>query len=208
MMLLARKVDHRRWLHAVPRHQPGPSADALTRDLQTRDDKLSCWAVDGSTEEIAIAIASTRDSVSYVDLALVATEDIDNLGISWEWSLGKTPYAPVRDRHCDLINLSARAVTRLADHFHENRNGIKRLREGDVRALLIATIGEGHLEIKQIKTSLLTSLATRLCKMDDPNPAALTAVLEEVQRRVEAGDLGRETLDARVAERIGDGAGG
>lgn len=204
-MLLARGVHRPRWLRDVPGDPPGPCADALTHDLQTKSDTLSWWAVDGSEEEIVIAIASTRDSVSNVDLAIVNTDDIDALNITWERSSADIPYAPARDRHYDLINLSAAAVGRLAGHLHENRDGIERLREKEVRDLLIATIGEGHLELEEINASLLSSLATRLCKMDNPDNAVLTAVLAEVQRRVEAGNLSREELDTRVAERIGDG---
>lgn len=163
---------------------------------------LSWWEVGDAREEVAIAIASTRDSVSPVDLAIVDTGDITTLGISWRKSNADTPYAPARDRHYDLFNLSAAAVFRLAEHLYGNRERIERLRMVEVRDLLSGAIERERLDLAEVSAPLLASLATRLSAPENPNPAALTAVLAELRRRVEAGALSREALDQRIRQRL------
>lgn len=203
-MLLARAVERPRWLRRTPAGATGPCADALTRDLQTKSDRLSWWVVDDAKEEVAIAIASSRHHISNVDLAIVSSEEFDKLDISWDRSSGDTPYVAANERHCDLINLSATAIARLANHLHSQREAIERVREGEVREMLIAAIGRGNINLERVRDSLLSSLATRLCSMDDSDPSALTAVLEEVRSRVEAGDLNAQALHEKVNERIAE----
>ena len=201
-MKLARRVNRPTWLRKTPGGAPGPSADALTSDLATSSNRLSWWVVDESRDDIAIAIASGRDSISHVDLAILAVEDVEGLDISWEMTNGETPYALANDQHCDFRNLSAQALGRLADHVHANAKAIERIRESHVRDLLIAAIGQGHLDPGRLRCQLLASLAKRLCAVQNPNDAALAAVLRDVKKRVTAGVLEAEALDARVRTRI------
>ena len=201
-MELARRVSLRTWLRDAPDGSPGPCADALTSDLTTSSDKQSWWVADDSRDEIAIAIASTRDTLSNVDLAILATEEIESLAISWERTRGETPYALANELHCDLLNLSAQALGRLADRVHARREAIERIRQSTVRDLLVAAIGRGQLDPAQLRPQLLISLAKRLCTMQQPDDAALAAVIREVRNRETAGTLDPEALDPRVRARM------
>ena len=201
-MELARRVNRPTWLREAPDGSPGPCADVLMNDLATSSGRQSWWVVDHGKEDIAVAIASGRDQLSNVDLAIVATEELERLKILWERTNAETLYALANDRHCDLFSLSARAVCRLADRLYEFREAIERIREREVRDLLIAAIGRGDLELTGLRATLLSSLAKRLCVMQDPNDAALIAVIADVKQRVEAGNLDQGDLDPTVRERI------
>ena len=80
-MELARRVNRPTWLREAPDGSPGPCADVLMNDLATSSGRQSWWVVDHGKEDIAVAIASGRDQLSNVDLAIVATEELERLKI-------------------------------------------------------------------------------------------------------------------------------
>lgn len=200
-MRLARRVRLSRWERELPDGRPGPCADALTKDLETSSDTLSCWEVDNTPEEIAVAIASTRDNICKVDLAIVTSEEVEELGIPFRRTGGTTPYAFANDRHYNLFNLSASTLSRLAILLYEHRRGFARFERQEVRDLLIAAIGNGRLDPETLpKGSLVSSLAKQLCTMENPDGVAQAAVVGDVKRRVQDGTLSMEDLHERVRD--------
>ena len=200
-MLLARNVRNGRWTRSVSTGAVGPCADALTRDLETNNDKMSWWIAD-NPEIIATAIASTREAIANVDLALVDETDLGRLRITWEPTTGKTPYGAANEHHCDLLNLSADSVARLAKHIHSVRNEIARFSRGEMVSLLTKAIERDELRLEQLKARLVCSLAKRVCRPDHAGGSSRDAVLAELSRRLVDGSIDDEIvaeIDSNVA---------
>ena len=193
-MLIARNIRKGRWDREAPDGVSGPCADALTKDLATQSDKMSWWIADESTERIATAIASTRESISNVDLAIVEIDDIKRLNIAWEFTKGKTPYPAANDQHCDLFNLSAYSVACLAEHVHSVRDHITRFREDKILSLLKAAIESSELDVSKVGAKLVCSLAKKVCGSEHAEGGAKHAILVELRRRLDDGTIDDDLL--------------
>jgi hypothetical protein len=160
---ILRKVRKARW-HKHPTIEWLPKGelqgDALS-DLGTLGGALSVWIVhddNSNLEEVATAVASTGDSFSNFDYALLKIEDLELLGIKQADVKGETPYEAVNHWHRDLIQLTAGAVFRLATSI-SNAENFKRLPEKRVRQLLEEAAKEGRINFNKLSPSLATKLA-------------------------------------------------
>ena len=137
-------------------------ADALG-DLKTTSNTLSVWRVyedESNLQEVILALASTRQSVSNYDYALIGDGTIAELGISLNDSPGDTLVASVNALHCDLVRLEASQVYQLAVAICANGK-IDFMSEKSVGKLLAQGFQSGMVQANEINPSLRVSLTKR-----------------------------------------------
>lgn len=84
------------------------SADAITNDLKTTDNKLSLWEIENlnQLEDVALAIATTRNEKKDFLIVAINKEDIE-LDFDLEKdNLGDTAYTKYKESHYDLMQLT------------------------------------------------------------------------------------------------------
>lgn len=113
MTLLLRKIDKRaRWLKDDEAKQLLASGDVPSDplgDLNTSGNKLSVWTVNSdksNIDQIASAIASTRQRPADFSFIIFRLEDITSLGIEHENVPGNTQHTLANRWHVDLIKLT------------------------------------------------------------------------------------------------------
>ncbi|MXY00658.1 MAG: hypothetical protein F4Y67_07545 [Chloroflexi bacterium] len=108
-MFLARKFSNAKWFSnsGAPFHPI--SADAVTSDLRTQDNKLSFWECatenEQSLREVVLAITSNYRQLDKCYVVWIEIEKANALGIELVQSPGNTPVRDLVNRHMDMCQL-------------------------------------------------------------------------------------------------------
>lgn len=170
-MFIARKITLAKW---NPNEELAPgeiSADAVTADLRTQDNKLSFWRCGNGSQteigEVALAMAATGNRVDKIELAWIPEDDLRADGQLWLDTEGRTPVEQLASRHLDVCRLDyvrlGKIAHRVADAIKEGR--FERLKKERVLDILVAAIQQRRLELNDLKDKVRAevnkSLATR-----------------------------------------------
>ena len=146
-----------RWLDLEWLPKGELQSDAL-RDLQTEDNKLSVYKVDGveDTERVVTALAANRKYLANIDYATFEATDLASTGIAMCQQEGCTPDTKVNRQHYDLSNLTVSKLAQLADIVASGEHVRKPMKEIGNR--VGQGIRTGTLDKNKIESQLLEKL--------------------------------------------------
>jgi hypothetical protein len=161
-MPLLRKITKAKWYDAPWLPAGDVPADALV-DLRTQKNELSVWRVErdeANLNAVIAALASNKtDRVANLDYVLLEDEVVAALGIQCVKTDGDSPHTDANARwHCDLIELTATKVVRLAEEMKRREAEHKRLLPNMVKSILVSALQAGELQRTEVTPKLLTAL--------------------------------------------------
>lgn len=116
-MFLARSISAQKWQSHNNIGKRQISADAVTYDMRTTDNCLSFWLCDPSSEssleDVALALASTRESVDRLDLVWLAEEQVKGMRVRIDEVSGETPAKQLNNKHRDIAGIDVWRLARL-----------------------------------------------------------------------------------------------
>ncbi len=171
-MFLARKITRAKWSPKKGISTKEISADAITADLRTRDNNLSFWKCDPtsneSIENVALAIAATGERVDKVELVWISDDKLPDDCKTLKNTEGETPVTDLAKQHFDLCELD---YVRLGKVAHIITAAIKaeqyhRLTESSVTKLLAKAVEQERLDLNDLKKKV----KKKVKKLLDPEP--------------------------------------
>ena len=161
-MPLLRKITKAKWLDLPWLRAGDVPADALV-DLRTQKNELSVWRVDPDEANLNAVIAALAsngtDRIANLDYVLLEDEVVAGLGIQCVKTDGDSPHLDANVRwHCDLVELTATNVVRLAEEMKRREAEHKRLFPGRVKTILVSALQAGELQRAAVTPKLLAAL--------------------------------------------------
>lgn len=163
MAWLVRKVSRAKWEPTLGTKKI--SADAVTGDLRTSNNELSLWKIASSEraelEKAALALAAAGDRIDTLDIAWIASEDIEGQGISLRDSPGRTAAVALKHSHVDAEKLDLTALCTIAEILARairDRAHFKRFTKAQVKQLLRTSLDAGQVDRALLSVKLLCDL--------------------------------------------------
>ena len=163
-MFLARKVTRAKWAakHGLAINEM--PADAVTIDLRTQGNSLSFWRcpsdATSDVEEVALAIAASREHLERVDIVWLDDQELQNDGQILTNSKGHTPVKDLIDLHVNVSRLDyvrlGRVARRLATAIEEGR--YLRLTRARVKKLIVDAVEQGRIELEALENDVRTEV--------------------------------------------------
>ena len=168
-MFLARKITLAKWEAERELSEGEISADAVTADLRTRENKLSFWRCGSETEveDAALALAAASERVNKFDIVWVDEGELKTDGQTLEDTEGQTPVTELVERHVDVCRLD---YVRLGNVAHHVITAIKeerctRLNRRRVTDILVAAVEQERVNLddleKRVQEEVLKSLQAK-----------------------------------------------
>lgn len=147
MRLFLRVVRQRRWIRQPDEDwlEDGElKGDALS-DLNTQDGRLSVYTVssEADKQQVAVAVAATRQNFSNMDYVVFSDSDLERFGITVQQTPGGTPDSRVNDLHYELGKLTVDRLVQLATIISVETP--KRILEKRIKILLLEAVSTGQL---------------------------------------------------------------
>ena len=109
-MFLARKFSNSKWFGKTGTPFNPVTADAVTCDLRTQDNKLSFWkcktADKRDLREVVLALSSNYHRLDKCNIVLIDIDEFRNLGLNLDLSPGNSRVQDLADTHVDVCKLS------------------------------------------------------------------------------------------------------
>lgn len=165
-MFLARKITLAKWKAKRELSKGEISADAITADLRTRENKLSFWRCDSETEveDAALAIAAAGERVDKFYIVWIDEDELKTDGQTLEDTPGRTHVTELVDRHVDVCRLDYIRLGNVAHHVIKaiEDNRYIRLSKGRVADILVAAVEQERIDLndleKRVQEEVLKSL--------------------------------------------------
>ena len=140
------------------------AADAVTIDLRTTDDALSVWRCEKGDEtdldEVVLAIAAGRERLDRCFVVCLSGEELEEDGVLWTPSAGRTPVSDLAGRHADLWRLDYARLGLVARRMQVaiGVGRTHRLTKQRVRELLLAAVAQDRVDADQVHERLRSDL--------------------------------------------------
>jgi hypothetical protein len=163
-VFLARSISTAKWKARSNIAEDEIPADAVTYDMRTADNMLSFWLYDpgreGSLDDIALALASARDNVQRLDLVWLDQEQVEQIKLKIDSTLGETPAKHLRDNHRDVVGIDLVRLVDLARTIANalTNNQTKRFTERQIQALLSKAAKDNLIATSDLKRSVAEKL--------------------------------------------------
>ena len=156
-MFLARKISLAKWSKQSELEVGEISADAVTLDLKTQDNKLSFWRCgDGEragVNEAALAIAAACDRIDKIDVVWLAVGELQSDGQTLKDTKGRTPVLGLDELHVDVCRLDYWRLGKVAQLIFTaiQKDQHLRLRKACVKNLLTHAAEQGRIDPEGLK---------------------------------------------------------
>jgi hypothetical protein len=160
--LLLRKVKLGRWLEAAADVSSELPSDPLG-DLGTDQGVLSTWEVAddrSNLRTVVTALAASNPFVSNIDVALVESGRVMDLGYEIRSDPGRTPLLDVAELHRDLIVSTASRLIEFAEAIRQTAQ-FESFSENEVLVLLAEALSEGRLSADKLQQRVREKLEKR-----------------------------------------------
>ncbi len=163
MTLVFRAISRAKW---YPEKSPSwlaeddLQADILT-DLRTSGNTLSFYIIEDdetNLQRVIVAFAAARQALSNLDYILLDQTMLDDMGFKFASTKGITPDDTVNSWHQDMIELSLKKLTILANAIRFKPIQSKRESHKRLKNWMVEGISAGHLNQSQMHTKLLEEL--------------------------------------------------
>lgn len=197
---LGRKVERKNWSR-TPESPAQLPADTLA-DLKTSKNTLSFWLCDredtNSIEKVAIALASVRQRIDPIDVALADRQKFINDNIELVATPGNSLVKSINDRHRDAVKLDAIKICQIASILmgEIEQGQLTRIAAVDVGKLLLKAIENDEISPDTVSPELRKSL------IDFAQKQAITTKLSDKQeRQLKVSWTGKEVDSYDMANR-------
>jgi hypothetical protein len=162
---LARSISLQKWqarTHILDHQIP---ADGVTYDLRTTGNILSFWACDptepASLDEVALALASTRDRVQRVDLVWVDEDEVKRVNVTIQEDKGNTPARHLAEKHRHVVGIDLLRLVRLSRNLaHALKNDqYKRFTLQEIKKLLADAVDKGTISAADLKPEIVEQIS-------------------------------------------------
>ena len=111
-------------------------------------------------KSIALAIATTGNYISTLDVIWLTAVELKEDGIVWNSSKGRTALQDIADRHVDVCRLDYCRIGVLARHIRKalESNRTKRLSKNKLIALLKTAANSGRLDSRKLEPDVCKHL--------------------------------------------------
>ena len=168
-MFLARKITLAKWKAKRELSEGEISADAITADLRTRENKLSFWRCDSETEveDAVLAIAAAGERVDKFYIVWIDEDELKTDGQTLEDTPGRTHVTELIERHVDVCRLD---YVRLGKVAHRVLTAIKEkrfmlLKKRRLTDILVAAVEQERVNLddleKRVQEEVLKSLQAK-----------------------------------------------
>lgn len=168
MAYLARKIARAKW---EPKNDMSPDdipADAVTADLRTKDNMLSCWRLDTDSNDdvrqVALALVTVAERIDVMDLVWIDHEALNAQGFTMSDTPGETPVESLRDDHVDLIGLTLTRLNTLSalvvESLHQGQ--YQRFSKKELTDIIIEAVQENRVEIVRLKDKVKAEVEKQL----------------------------------------------
>ena len=167
-MFLARVIRPAKWKVTQNLSDGEIPADAITADLRTMDNALSFWECglgeDEALDDVAIAIASSRERIDKLDLVWISNDEIEAQYLETTHTRGETPFSELSRKHVDICGLDYVRLGKLAMIVSSalRDRQFRRLSEGKVKRLLIDAVRENRVELPDLREKVHQVINTAL----------------------------------------------
>jgi hypothetical protein len=154
---LARSFSMQKWKSRTNIRDGQIPADGLSADLGTADNGLSFWLCDptivSSIDDIALALASTRDRVQRLDLVWLDEEQVRRMNIRIDTCSGNTPVKELKNQHRECNGIDPRRFVCLARAIAgaTSNNNTKRYTERQILDMLAKGVQNNLLSLSELK---------------------------------------------------------
>ncbi len=163
-MILARRVALAKWGMIEGISDEEALRLAMDADLRVENGQLSLWQCGDGGEpecsEVALALAAAMNHLSGIQLVLLREERLQELGMSWQPTKGRTPIVTLQDLHL-TAQLGEAAIRRSL--ALEIRRAVadgrwRSYSRSAVKTMLVAALSEGRLESSDLSQSVWTRI--------------------------------------------------
>jgi len=168
MVLLGRKTNGAKWRQVEHIWESEGfshediSADAITIDLQTKNNALSFWEIEDadSLEDVVLALMSTAHNLASIDVLAIPSESIKELGLDIKPTPGSTFAEGMVESHRNIGILNLKKLGGIADLFisEYKLDKVKRFTRKQVKRILKDAISDGRLNKDALDSGLSSKL--------------------------------------------------
>ncbi len=169
MPLYLRKIKNNRWYDGekYPWLQDDEIPGDPLNDLRTSANKLSVFVVEDendltSIERIAAALVANSQNIDTFGYTLIDSQTLEELDIRTQRTQGDTPDEKVNSWHCDIIELSAQKLVKLAMAMFPQTERRKRILEKDIKKLLGDGVSSGQISLTKVNHSKMRNELEKL----------------------------------------------
>jgi hypothetical protein len=157
MPFYLRKIKNNRWLgkQEYPWLQEDEIPGDPLNDLGTSANELSVFVVEDendltSIERIAAALTANGQNIDTFGYTLIDSQTLEELGIRIRRTQGNTPDEKVNSWHCDVIELSAQKLVKLAMAMFPQAERRKRIFKKNIKKLLGEGVSAGQIDLNKV----------------------------------------------------------
>lgn len=157
---LARSISLAKWNARENISADALPADAVTIDLRTKDNILSFWICnptdENSLQDVALAIASTRDTVQRLDIVWLEERNVARMDVAINPTVGETPAKHLNKNHRDIVGIDLLRLVRLARSVGSavGNQQTKRFTAKEVEHLLLEAVKNGIVSAGDLRTGV------------------------------------------------------
>lgn len=167
-MFLARKISRAKWNPKEELSKGEISADAVTADLRTEGNALSCWQCGGGTdaevEEAVLAIAAAGDRIDKLDLVWFSDDELRADSQTLRNTDGRTAVTELAARHVDVCRLDyvrlGKVACRVVAAIEKDR--WTRLTRASVKKILMAAAEQDRIDFDSLRESVRSEVQKSL----------------------------------------------
>ncbi|GAH41066.1 unnamed protein product [marine sediment metagenome] len=162
MALQVRKINKAKWLRADIVNGAEIPADAITNCLRTQQNNLSVWKIksEDEIESAVLAIISGQPRLETIDIALLSPEYLEQNGVKFMATEGKTAVKMPKDIHFDMVELTYEKLGVIAYHIVEKfkEKKVFRYTRKKLKDILNNAINEKRLDINKLSEDIKSIL--------------------------------------------------
>lgn len=165
---LVRKFSLSKWERFEDLATEEIAADAITADLRTSANSLSCWRCETSGDAdvrcAALAVAAAGQKLDRVDVVVVEESALTLAGLDVRSTPGKTPVRDLRARHVDVVRLDHVRLGRVARIMRAGIDSQRfvRMTRDEVLALVVGAVQAQRIAMSDLSEDLRRAVAARV----------------------------------------------
>lgn len=162
MSYLVRKINRAKWAQTNP-DTGDIAADAITICLKTSNNELSFWRVnnkvDAEINDVIVAMTAGGDRVDTIDIAIIDEEEISKHCKIVD-STGLTPIEDMKDKHCDLVELTYNKLGEISKLIYNEIKGdtYRRITTKPLKALLLIALSANKFQPEELQPTMRADL--------------------------------------------------
>lgn len=162
MSVLMKKIERAKWLQKEILAGEPVSADAITINLRSKDNKISFWEMEKGEdiEDVLLAVITNCDRVTASDIVIIDKEVIRKEGLTIEYEEGITKVDDMKDKHRNVYDMDYNKLGILAKLIVEEfkKNEVKRYTRKQIIGIIKNALNMERINIADLKDSMASEV--------------------------------------------------